>query len=212
MHRNNPQTPTQATKDHAWTTAETWRQRADLSFVDELSKPNTESSVTLSLSRLSKGVRHDVDGEDDVFCAVSPPRGCFFSRPSIFVHRVPMIHHSPFLILLLHPNMIQYDRIEGDRFLASHLIKKNPVFSGCRPSVCCVFVTVLTASCDLSNVTRPASNLYSRKSLIISSVFYRRCLVSCMDELSTNLGTVFLVRLAYGNVSEVVFPILKVSI
>lgn len=38
-----------------------------------------------------------------------------------------------------------------------------------------------------------------------------RCLVSCMNELSSNLSTVFLVRLAYGNVSEVVVPILKVS-
>ncbi|CAM9104726.1 unnamed protein product [Ectocarpus sp. 13 AM-2016] len=35
------------------------------------------------------------------------------------------------------------------------------------------------------------------------------CLVSCMNELSTNLSTVFLARLAVGNLSEVVLPILK---
>lgn len=38
-----------------------------------------------------------------------------------------------------------------------------------------------------------------------------RCLVSCMNELSTNLGTVFLARLAVGNLSEVLLPILKVG-
>lgn len=32
-----------------------------------------------------------------------------------------------------------------------------------------------------------------------------------MNELSTNLGTVFLARLAVGNLSEVLIPILKVS-
>ncbi|CAB1106693.1 unnamed protein product [Ectocarpus sp. CCAP 1310/34] len=35
------------------------------------------------------------------------------------------------------------------------------------------------------------------------------CLVSCMNELSTNLSTVFLARLAVGNLSEVILPILK---
>ncbi|CAM9511241.1 unnamed protein product [Hapterophycus canaliculatus] len=35
------------------------------------------------------------------------------------------------------------------------------------------------------------------------------CLGSCMSELSTNLGTVFLARLAVGNLAEVVLPILK---
>lgn len=33
-----------------------------------------------------------------------------------------------------------------------------------------------------------------------------------MNELSTNLGTVFLMRLACGNLAEVVLPILKVHI
>lgn len=32
-----------------------------------------------------------------------------------------------------------------------------------------------------------------------------------MEELSTNLGTVFLARLAVGNVAEVILPILKVK-
>ncbi|CAM9168269.1 unnamed protein product [Sphacelaria rigidula] len=35
------------------------------------------------------------------------------------------------------------------------------------------------------------------------------CPVSCMDELSTNLGTVFLTRLVVGNIAEVAIPILK---
>lgn len=46
--------------------------------------------------------------------------------------------------------------------------------------------------------------------VLSSSVSYQRCLVSCMNELSTNLGTVFLARLVVGNLSEVVLPILKV--
>lgn len=33
---------------------------------------------------------------------------------------------------------------------------------------------------------------------------------SCMNELSTNLGTVFLARLVVGNVGEVLLPIIKV--
>ncbi|CAM9468938.1 unnamed protein product [Pylaiella littoralis] len=43
----------------------------------------------------------------------------------------------------------------------------------------------------------------------IKGLIGQPCLVSCMNELSTNLGTVFLVRLACGNLSEVVSPILK---
>ncbi|CAM9434451.1 unnamed protein product [Discosporangium mesarthrocarpum] len=37
----------------------------------------------------------------------------------------------------------------------------------------------------------------------------QKCLVSCMSELSTNMGSLFLARLAIGNIGEVVLPVLK---
>ena len=65
-----------------------------------------------------------------------------------------------------------------------------------------------TQSSVAENVTTSVRSLY----LPPPPLPPRRCLALCMDELGTNLGTVFLTRLATGNITEVALSILGVGL